>query len=117
MGLYMLKLNSFSIEPTIRAVEKGMQMTLVGACAVSDYVPQVSTATNIAILALKFFYLNDSPPRDVSNNYFLSYVEKKDIYRCGLALIPCLGNIILAAIDAAEFNMGRRSLSQILLAK
>ena len=62
---------------------------------ICDYIPLVSTATNLVNLFQRTITLLRSQNKsDVKNNYY-EHLQKKSFARCCVLLIPVLGNVII----------------------
>lgn len=72
---------------------------------VCDYVPVISTITNLVDLfekcVLRFCCKPESPKLD--NRYF-SHIKDKSKLRCVILFVPFLGNIIIAVWDLLRFT-------------
>jgi hypothetical protein len=67
--------------------------------ALLDYVPGVSTLTSLVTIFQKVVVLPRLSPEEISNSHYYSYVASKEVLRCVLLLIPCIGNIVIALWD------------------
>lgn len=78
--------------------------TLVVADRVCDYVPFVSTVSNLVDLFEKsvLHCCCTSQSSDIDNRYF-SHIKDKSKVRCVILLVPILGNIAVALYDSACF--------------
>lgn len=65
-----------------------------------DYIPLVSTATNLVDIFLKTVYIPSIDDDVILNNHYYRYLENKNINRCLFLLVPFIGNIIILLIDA-----------------
>ncbi|HEV3269719.1 MAG TPA: hypothetical protein VGZ69_03610 [Candidatus Rhabdochlamydia sp.] len=71
----------------------------------SDYVPGVSSLTNICCIFQKCI-LSLTSKKDFVNSY-TSHVYHKNLSRCLIACMPILGNIALAIYDDQKIVEGR----------
>lgn len=73
--------------------------TLVLADKVMDYVPILSTGTNLINLFQKIVMIPRVNAETVSSNDYYRYLKEKSIERCILLLIPGIGNLLVIASD------------------
>ncbi|MBS4168300.1 hypothetical protein [Parachlamydia sp. AcF125] len=77
---------------------------LVKADQVSDYIPGISTVTNLVDLFQKFVVLPSKQKANISKSHYYTYLQQKSFSRCLVLLIPVIGNIIIAVDDFAKNN-------------
>ena len=75
---------------------------LVKADSLCDYIPIVSTATNLIDLFVKYVVIPSINPQRIANNHYYTHVQQKDAFRCIALLIPIVGNIATAIYDFAN---------------
>lgn len=61
----------------------------------ADYIPVVSTVTNLVDLFFKAVVL----PTIEKKNHYYTHIDDKSVLRCLILLIPILGNLIVAIYD------------------
>lgn len=71
--------------------------------SVLDYVPVISTITNLCDLFLKYLILPRMDSEKIENNHYYTYLDLKKPSRCILLLIPVIGNIIVALVDLRKY--------------
>ncbi|MCH9633564.1 MAG: hypothetical protein S4CHLAM7_02920 [Chlamydiae bacterium] len=64
-----------------------------------DYVPAVSTLTNLVDIFLKCVYKPSVGESKIQSNHYFAYLNTKSISRSIILTIPILGNILIAAMD------------------
>lgn len=66
-----------------------------------DYVPFVSTATNLVYLFIQHVYSTETTaaPAEEAQPRYWTYILEKSPQRCAVALIPVFGNISLIFYD------------------
>lgn len=75
-----------------------------------DYVPFVSTVTNLVDIFLKYVYKPCRGESNLENSHYFAYLDTKNLLRSIILLIPILGNIVIGvadiycAIKAEEFE-------------
>ncbi|MBS4168608.1 HEAT repeat domain-containing protein [Parachlamydia sp. AcF125] len=77
---------------------------LLKADQVSDYIPVISTLTNLIDLFQKYVVLSRKQKVNVSKNHYYAHLQQKSFSRCIVLLIPVIGNILVAIYD---FTKGR----------
>lgn len=70
---------------------------LINIDVVCDYIPFVSTITNLVDLFQKTLTLPE-PNRSQENPYY-TYLREKDDFRCKVLLVPIFGNIFIMLYD------------------
>ena len=91
---------------------------LIGIDKISNFVPLVSTLTNLVDLFEKCVVLPilKRSGVDLNRNRYFSYINQKEISKCLVALLPLIGNIAIATFfsqkqllkDASEELKGDR---------
>lgn len=71
---------------------------------VCDYIPFVSTISNVVDLFQK--YVCKCLP-NVSKNRYWAHIKQKDLFRCVILLLPVLGNIYILVSDFLEHKKDR----------
>lgn len=72
---------------------------------IADYVPGLSTLTNITNLFLKcIFYFC---PKSLETNHYFAHLETKSTDRCLVLLLPVIGNIILGIYDNHQKKLAK----------
>lgn len=72
---------------------------LVQADGICDYIPIISTISNLVGLVQKYFFIPSAPaPAD----RYYTHLHQKNFYRCLVLLIPVLGNILVGLHDFAN---------------
>lgn len=69
----------------------------------ADYIPIVSTITNLYAIFLKCIILPLMKETFIQKNHYFKYMQQKDLGRCFLLLIPLYGNIC-AGIPDIKWN-------------
>ena len=75
---------------------------LVQADKVCDYIPVVSTISNLTVLFQKTIILPFSDRQTVINSRYYTHLEQKSALRCVMLLIPVIGNIVVGIYDFAN---------------
>ncbi|MBS4169054.1 ankyrin repeat domain-containing protein [Parachlamydia sp. AcF125] len=75
---------------------------LLKADRIADYVPGLSTITNLIDLFQKYVMLPTKQKANISNNHYYSYLKQKSFSRCIVLLVPVIGNISVAIYDFAK---------------
>ena len=68
----------------------------VTADQLCDYLPVCSTISNVTAIFFKYIYLPKITPHQIRNNHYYEHINKKDLFRCIMLLIPGFGNIFIA---------------------
>jgi hypothetical protein len=81
-----------------------IQNMLVGCDRVCDYIPVISTVTNLVDLFIKNLScihakVEDCKKAGVEGNHYYQHLIDKTACRCVILLIPILGNIVIALWD------------------
>lgn len=74
---------------------------------VCDYIPFISTVSNIVDLFQKCVY--KCLPDNIAKNRYWSHINLKDISRCLILLVPILGNIYIAFSDYSDYQRDKTS--------
>ncbi|MBS4168596.1 HEAT repeat domain-containing protein [Parachlamydia sp. AcF125] len=69
---------------------------------VSDYIPGISTITNLIDLFQKCMVLSGKQKANISKNHYYTHLQQKSFSRCIVLLIPVIGNILVAIYDFAK---------------
>ena len=72
---------------------------LVIADRVCDYIPVVSSLTNLIDIFQKCVILSFKNQITIENNHYYEHLKNKSYIRCIILLIPILGNIIVFILD------------------
>jgi len=75
---------------------------LVIADNVCDYIPAVSTLSNLTDLFQKCLVLSFMSDQTIVNNHYYTHLKNKSFLRCIVLLIPVIGNIIVGINDFAN---------------
>ncbi|MBS4168592.1 HEAT repeat domain-containing protein [Parachlamydia sp. AcF125] len=75
---------------------------LLKADRVSDYIPAISTITNLIDLFQKCVVLPFKQKINVSKSHYYAYLKQKSFSRCVVLLLPVIGNILVAIYDFAK---------------
>ena len=67
-----------------------------------DYVPVVSSITNLVILFQKCIVLPLIDKTTIASNYHYKYINEKSFARCFWLVIPVIGNIIVGIYDFSK---------------
>ncbi len=70
---------------------------------VCDYIPIVSTFSNITDLFIKAVILPNMDNADIKKSSYYSHIQKKDTARCIVLLIPLIGNLALGLLDYCKY--------------
>ena len=73
--------------------------------AACDYIPVVSTASNLIDLFQKCVILPLMNKQSIANNHYYTYLKEKNVSRCLVLLIPVIGNIIIKICDYRKFKL------------
>lgn len=68
---------------------------------VSDYIPVLSTFSNLVDLLQKVV-LRSKPPAEIEKNRYYRQIKDKSVLRCLVLLIPVFGNISVALWDSGR---------------
>ncbi|MGL5263329.1 MAG: ankyrin repeat domain-containing protein [Candidatus Rhabdochlamydia sp.] len=79
---------------------------------VCDYIPFVSTASNIVDLFQKCVY--KCLPENIAKNRYWSHINWKDVSRCLILLVPILGNIYIAISDYSNYQKNKASCNEAI---
>jgi len=71
---------------------------------VCDYVPFVSTVTNLIDIFHKVVVLNLIDETEIMDSHYYSHVQDKSLVRCIVLLVPILGNIVIGLLDYLDRN-------------
>ena len=74
-----------------------------------DYVPIVSSFTNLVGLFQKCIVLPFMQASDIKENHYFEHLHEKSFARCVLLLIPVLGNITIGILDFANRRTEKES--------
>jgi Domain of unknown function (DUF4116) len=74
----------------------------VKADNVCDYIPAVSTLSNLTDLFQKCVVLPFVSTQSITNSHYYTHLKNKSILRCIILLIPVVGNIIVGIYDFAN---------------
>ncbi|MBS4168597.1 NACHT domain-containing protein [Parachlamydia sp. AcF125] len=75
---------------------------LLKADRVSDYIPAISTITNLIDLFQKCVMLSFKQKASISKSHYYTYLKQKNFSRCIVLLLPVIGNILVAIYDFAK---------------
>jgi len=75
-----------------------------------DYVPFISTATNLIDIFQKCVVIPLLDREFVEENHYLSHLKSKSYLRCVFLLVPILGNLIIIGVDSVS---NRRDLEEL----
>ena len=70
----------------------------------ADYVPIVSSVTNLVDLFQKFLIHLDINQKIVNKNCYYTYLNSKRFVRCVILLIPVIGNISIGIFEFRNKN-------------
>jgi hypothetical protein len=83
----------------IQQLKYGCCMTisnlLVTADNISNYIPFVSTITNIVDIFLKCVVIPRLERENIPLNHYFTHLQKKSLALCIILLVPVLGNIAI----------------------
>lgn len=65
----------------------------------ADYIPVVSSITNLVDLFLKYVFRPCVGEAQLQNNHYFAYLDTKTWLRSITLLVPVIGNILIAIID------------------
>ncbi|MBA2369309.1 MAG: hypothetical protein H0V82_09840 [Candidatus Protochlamydia sp.] len=68
-----------------------------------DYLPLVSTATNMTHLFQKCVILPFMEASTISNSRFYSHLDQKNFTRCLILIVPFIGNLIIILYDFSHW--------------
>ena len=69
---------------------------------VCDYIPAVSTLSNLVDLFQKCVVLPRMSKQSIVNSHYYTHLKNKSILRCIILLIPVIGNVIVGIYDFAN---------------
>ena len=95
---------------------------LVNADKICDYIPGISTVTNIVNLVQKIFLETLVPDSMIWKSHYYTHLDEKGYIRCLLAiLLPVLGNYLIFAgddeLEMVKKKCGEENLGSIALQK
>lgn len=81
-----------------------MQKTnfLVKTDNICDYIPVISTATNLSYLFQKTVVIPFASDETIVNDHYYQYINEKSFARCITLLIPVVGNIVVGLYDLSR---------------
>lgn len=82
-----------------------MPIDKVSLDKICDYIPFVSSYTNIVdLIKKKRFEVNESPKLDPPSlkEKYITYIENKSEIRCAILIIPVIGNALVGIYDLAN---------------
>ncbi len=68
---------------------------------ICDYIPIVSTISNITDIFLKYSKSEEST--EFNSNHYYDHIQNKDIKRCVVLIVPVFGNIGVAIYDFGKY--------------
>ncbi len=77
----------------------GVSNLLVSTSYVCEFIPLVSSATNLVELFLKCAVLPFMDKATIASNHYYKHIDEKSFSRCILLVIPIIGNIIVGIYD------------------
>ncbi|MDR3623696.1 MAG: hypothetical protein P4L16_00980 [Chlamydiales bacterium] len=86
--------------------------TLIITDQVTDYIPIVSTITNLVDLFIKYVILPLLNKATITNNHYFTYINNKDDRRCLISGIPFFGNISVGIYDLSFTSENNEPLPQ-----
>ncbi len=93
---------------------------LANADRICDYIPGVSTVTNIVNLVQKIFLETFVPDSMLWKSHYYTNLDEKSYTRCLVALLPLIGNLLIASgdnsLEVLKKNYGE-DLGRIVAAK
>ena len=72
-----------------------LQRTLVQIDEIADYIPIISTVTNLIDIVQKCLVIPMSSADSIRKSYYYSHLDQKSFARCLILCIPVIGNIII----------------------
>jgi hypothetical protein len=75
---------------------------LVKTDCLCDYVPLVSSATNLVDLFQKCVVLPLMDKSKIASSHYYKHLDQKSFFRCFLLVIPVVGNIIVGIYDFSK---------------
>jgi len=63
---------------------------------VCDYIPVVSSVTNLVVIFQKYVVMPNLKESNIVNNHYFIHLQNKNTVRCVVLLLPVLGNIFVA---------------------
>lgn len=67
-----------------------------------DYIPLVSSLTNLVDLFQKCVVLPLMDKSEIASNHYYNYLDQKSFFRCFVLVIPVVGNIIVGIYDFSK---------------
>lgn len=77
----------------------GLSTACVNFDYYADYIPIISSVTNLVDLFLKYVVSPRLSEANLKQNHYLAYLDTKKPMRCIYLLIPIIGNIFVAILD------------------
>ena len=71
----------------------------------SDYVPVLSTVTNLIDIFQKVVFVPFMNEKYVEKSHYYTHLKNKSFQRCFLLLFPGLGNIVIIAYDITSLKL------------
>ncbi|NGY95796.1 MULTISPECIES: DUF4116 domain-containing protein [unclassified Neochlamydia] len=68
----------------------------------ADYIPIVSTVTNLVDIFQKVVVLPFKQKENISKNVYYTHLDQKSFRRCLILLVPVLGNILVGIYDVVR---------------
>jgi len=65
-----------------------------------DYVPFISTVTNIVNIFQKFLIIPFIDKDYLKESHYFFHIQNKGLFRCVLLIVPILGNLIVIGVDS-----------------
>jgi hypothetical protein len=80
---------------------------LVTLDVISDYIPVVSTLTNLVVLFQKCLVVPFMKADFIDTSHYFTHLKSKTFVRCIVLIIPVLGNAIVLLYDLALLKVHR----------
>lgn len=97
-------------EPTVsRSISNKIFSCLKTADHVADFIPFLSTATNVIDLGAKLVLTCFASKKTIDSNRYFKHLDEKSIGKCLVLLIPIAGNAGLAAVKIYKYAYDKRT--------
>ncbi len=78
---------------------------LVSIDVLADYIPVVSTLTNLVVLFQKCLVVPFTDVKYVESSHYFTHLKNKSFLRCMALLVPLLGNLVIVFYDLASIKV------------
>lgn len=78
---------------------------LVSLDTLMDYIPVVSTLTNLVDLFQKCLVVPFMHEKYIHTSHYFTHIKNKSFARCAVLLLPVVGNIVIILYDLAGLKV------------